>query len=380
MRRTIRIALLALVVIALLPGGVAAQSPSPSAEVAVLPSGGPGASSLRDSLEYAPPGTTTLGFTDWSAVRHALGADDVTGDSPIDDKLQVLLETNKSQAAASGFALSRLRDHRDVWGWDTMDLDWEAVLTFDAPPTYVLRFRDGFDLTNVESRFEERGFTRQEVDGATVWSHEMDLSTDWMTSSEFAILNTAFLPDGRTLVLSSSVEAVEDVLTWLADPGARPASDLAVTAALSGASAAFLQFGAGTCTGFSPVPLGMDPDEAERVLEQFLETIKSTGPLHPYFTLGVGYSGEWPTTGRIAFGYADPATAAEDLEGRRTLADTGVSLRVQQPYAEAVFTVSDASADENGVLLLAVEPVDNIPQRLFQMVYARDLLFGVCSE
>lgn len=70
--------------------------------------------------------------------------------------------------------------------------------------------------------------------------------------------------------------------------------------------------------------------------------------------------------------------AAADLPGRRRLAEKGVSSRTHQPYARAVFAVVDATVDDS-VVSLDVNPVDDQPRRLFQMVYARDMLFAVCS-
>jgi hypothetical protein len=43
-----------------------------------------------------------------------------------------------------------------------------------------------------------------------------------------------------------------------------------------------------------------------------------------------------------------------------------------------VFTVADATADE-GMLLLAVDPVDDLAQRLIRMIQNRDMLFAGCD-
>jgi hypothetical protein len=369
------VALVALVALALRGGSAIGQAPSASPASATA-LGGAGAGNVKAALDYAPPSAESLGFTDWAAIRQGLGADDITGDSPIDDKLRVLYEVGRTQGAGAGFAISRYRDHRDSWGWDSLDLDWEAEIgSFGNPPVFVLRFRDGFDLAGVESRFLERGFSSEEIEGATLYSHEIELSQDWFLTTELAIANTAFLADGRTLVLSPRPGAVREVLVQLGNPAARPASDLAVAGALSGASGAYLLMGPDVCTRFNPErQRGATQEQIERLIQE----IEGAGPLHTYASLGVGTGEQWPSTGRIAFGYLDPATAEQDLAPRRTVAETAMSLQEREPYSEAVFTVADATADE-GMLLLAVDPVDDLAQRLIRMIQNRDMLFAGCD-
>ena len=91
---------------------------------------------------------------------------DVTGASPMDDKLQVVMSTSKDEALASGFGIAHLRDHYDTWAFDALDLDWEATIQGDGAPLFVLRFRDGFDLTPVAAavrrpRFHDHGRARR---------------------------------------------------------------------------------------------------------------------------------------------------------------------------------------------------------------------------
>ena len=52
------------------------------------------------------------------------------------------------------------------------------------------------------TRFDERRFDTLEYNGVTVRSRELDGTEDWLTMEDDPILNTAFMPDGLTLVLS----------------------------------------------------------------------------------------------------------------------------------------------------------------------------------
>lgn len=329
-----------------------------------------------------PPGAHQLYFTDWSAIKRAIGAEDVTSDSPLDERVAVSLATVKPEAAASAFGLQHLRTHADLWSFDTMDLEWEATVQVqDAPPARVLRFREGFDLAPVAARFDERDFTSEQLEGAVLRSHELDLGQDWVRGSELAISNTALLEDGRTLVASSDPEAVRAVVGEGVDQGAKTLPFLAAIDLLQGASAAILLSGMDTCEAFAP--FGLEPDRLERARAE----LTAAGPLASYGALGVGYSTEWDPVGRIVFAYADPEAASADLRARASLAAHGTSVRSARPYAESAFTLEavqlrpsdDAQATGWSAVELEVEPTNEMPRRLFDMVFGRDMLFATCS-
>lgn len=327
---------------------------------------------LSEAFWFLPPGGTNVAFTDWGRIRASQGAADLTGDSPLEAKVDVLMSTNEDEAAASAYALRFLRDHRALWGFDSFDLDWEATLSVDGPPVFVLRFRDGFDVASLMSLFDERGFSTTQADGAVIRSHDMDVTADWLHGSEFAILNTAFLDDGRTLVLSSGLKGVTDVLATRGMPRPLMRGLTPVLDALAGASAAWLAVGPGTCLGFAPLPLVLG------VSTSSMPPPPSGEPLHPYVALGVGYARpDWDPMGRIAMGFPHEAWAQADAGPRTEEARSGVGLRLGEPYADSLFTL-ERSAVRDGALVLEVEPLDDHPQRLFQMVGGRDMTFARC--
>lgn len=348
-------------VLAVATGG-AAQSP--------LPAPDPASGRLAEAYWFLPPGGTDVAFTDWDRIRASQGATDITGSSSLDDKMAVVMSTNHDEAATSGFALNHLRTHHDVWGFDSFDLDWEATYSVDGPPVYVLRFRDGFDLAPLVALFDDRGFSTTQVDGAVIRSHAVDVAADWLHATEFAILNTAFLDDGRTLVLSSGLEGVTDVLATRGMPRPLMPGLTPVLGALDGASAAWISVGSGTCLAFSPPPV--DPGDPTATLQPM------PSQLAPYTIMGVGYARpDWDPTGRIVFGYPDPTLAAATLDARAERARTGISVVADQPYAEVAFTLEDAHAD-GAANILDVAPADDMPRRLFDMVFRRDMTFAGC--
>lgn len=356
-----RTSLLTLALVLALPAAALAQSPSARPDA--------GADHLREAVALLPPGADSLGFTDWSRIRASLGAEDVTGDSPIDEKVAVVGATNEQEAAASGFGAAYLRTHRDTWGWDTLDVDWEAIFSGDGVPVSVVRLREGTDVAAIAARYDERGFTTEDAPSATIRSHALDPGADWIRSGELAVTNTAFLDDGRTLMFASSVDALREALGGTAR--APVPGQAAVVGALEGASAAWLVLAPG-CADFTPLPLDpLDPDASVRPLA-------TGGPLHPWTALGIGYARPgWDPIGRVVMGFLDPTSAAADLGARTELARTAVSLFSGRPYAETVLAVQGSRVD-GPTIVLDVAPADDRPTRLFQAVMRRDLPFAGC--
>ena len=325
-------------------------------------------------MPFAAAGTTSILYSDWTAMKAAHGISDVTSATPIDDRLTAMLQLTRSEAPFAAFGLSHFRGHADAWGWDTSDLDWEAATVGDGPPVAVLRFHDGFDLAGVAARFDERGFSSARYGDAVIRSHDLDSATKWITTTNFGILNTAFLDDGQTLVLSSSADALKAaldarlVMTYRAEPA------VIVAGALGGPLSAGIEIGPDACRGYDPRILpGHDA-----VNDALLADV---GPLRAWEAMGIGTYRQAegaPSSGRIAFAYGSQADAAADLAGRLRLGREGISLRVGEPYRDAAFTVIGGSVGSDA-LAIDVKPVDDIPSRLQSAWFARDLLLATCS-
>jgi len=342
---------------------------------------------LGDALEMIPGGLTdtVVFFTDWAGIKRELDLEWVTSDSAEAFRLEIGLRTMEDHAAASGFALERLRDHAEDWGWDTADLAWEAnVISRELPPAYVLKLRDGFDFAPVAARFVERGFVQTASYGAWIFTHDIDTSADWIRTTELSIHATAHLEEEQLLVLASYPGAVEAFLATRAGqiPSMRGAPGvIACAQALADPLAAMLQSGIGTCLGYTSNPvqdlLGTAPDDA--AIEALRNRLEDGSALLPYQALAVGYrTVEDEPLGTIAFGYVSAEAAAADLEPRRMIAEHGMSSTYDLPTSETFFTVLDAYAEDR-VLILSVDPAHGQPRRLFQMLLYRDAPFAGCS-
>jgi len=343
-------------------------------------------SPLHEVLAIVPALVTSpmISFTDWSLIKAYTGMESVTSGSSEEERLALLQTTLKDQCDPSGYAPTLPTRHAEQWGFDKTDLAWEAnVITRELPPTYVLKFRPGFDFEPLIALFQEREFVQEQAHGATLFTHELDLSAEWMRVAELGIHNTALITEKHLAILSSSPRAVEALLQTrqgeLASLVENPAA-VATIDRLGEAAGAVLLLGVDTCLGFTQSPLlgliGQVP--TEEVVERLRALIAETPQLFPYEALGVGYRTEADRPiGRIVFHYSVVEAAVADLPLRRGLAEEGVSPSRKAPYSEAFFTLVEAVADGED-LIFTVLPVDDQPRRLFQMVLYRDMSFAGC--
>lgn len=354
--------------------------------LSVALAGDVGSQPLREVLSLVPAlvSSPLLAFTDWSLIKAYTGLEEITSKSPIKERLKLVQATTQDQAAAAGYALTYFINHAEVWGWDTTDLTWEANLTCrELSPVHFLKFEGGFDFAPILTRFEERGFVQTASYGIPIYSHTMDTSAEWLRATELAILNTAVLEEERLFILSSSDFAVRAVLATRAGeiPSLRESeAAISTVESLGKTAAAMLLLGADTCLGFTQSPL-LDLIETipnEEAMARLKALLEEHAQLSPYQALGVGYcTEEGRPVGRLVFHYLTSEEAAHDLPLRRALAEEGFSQSRKAPYSEVLFTLKDATVN-GGNLVFRVRPINEQPQRLFQMILYRDMGFAAC--
>ncbi|MFC2105176.1 hypothetical protein ACFLS0_00210 [Candidatus Bipolaricaulota bacterium] len=345
------------------------------------------ASPLEEILSIAPLELVEpmIQFTDWSKIKSQLGLGFVTSASPVEFRFELARRISQDQAAASAYGLSHLRSHAEEWGWDTADLDWEAnISSLNLAPTYILKFRDGFDFTPLIGRFLERGFIQTESYGATIFSHELDVGADWTRTTELSILTTAYLPEANMLILSSyqrSVDVFLAVAAGVLEPLSEGAFARVSVTHLGDPYAAILLLGAGECLGFTPNPI-LDLLEGvpmETVIAEFKAKLEKQEVMLPFRALAVAYEyKDRLPIGTIVFEYDTPELAAMDLPLRRALAEEGTSTYYDAPIDDSYFVVLEAEVRESAAIL-TVAPINDQPWRLFRMIYYRDAVFAGCS-
>ena len=347
---------------------------------------------LKQALAMVPADADSVYFTDWALIKAYEGVPGLSSESSMDERTAFIVtafvgnaakQVPPRQAAASKYGLNRFQTHEEIWSWDSTDLVWEATIEVgSAPPAYVLQFPQDFDFAPLLALFDERGFSQNEYQEVTIYSHEMDLGAEWMRKSEFGILNTAVLEGEKRLALSAAIEGVRAILDVQKGGAKALIEDPAVEATaerLDQVASAFISSGVDACVSSGdPLQALMGEELSDEQLARLKALLKEDLGVHLYTGLGIGYRYEENRpVGLIVMHYTNADAAQADLEPRRQLAQEGISLVVGQAYSEVLFTLDEATVKKND-LTLQVRPVNDTPQRLFIMISQRDMLFARC--
>jgi hypothetical protein len=325
---------------------------------------------LLEALTYVPNTETTVMFTDIALIKHYEHLEDLTSEDVVQGRAPVLgLNSRHVFLAEPSIQISV---HAEVWGWDITDVRWAVTLSSDVPVT-ILTFRDDFNLNAFTALLTERNFSATPLGKATLFQHELDLSADWLRIN-LQIVNTAILETEKVVVMSSSPEAVKAVLEAHNNQTSYAAVDSIQTIAEQLGETAAVILENNNCLAYSTIRDRMKSPEEIKA-----ETEKQLGlNLHPYQTLALGYRYEADKPmGTLIMHYNTISDAQNDLPARQKSADEGISFVRNLPYTESVFALESAEADGNS-LIFKLRPVGDIPQRLFSMVYQRDMAFAGC--
>lgn len=333
-------------------------------------------SSLGQALAFAPPGTTTLTFTDWDTLKDAHGLEILDSTLPEDLRIRGMMTLTESDGIFSGYGLAHLQDHAESWGWDSTDLTWEAQVFTSGAPGYVLRFRDDLDLGPFWALLDGREFESRRYGDALVRSHDLDLRSDWIRTTELAVQNVALMPDGHTMAMSGSPDVLEAMLdaaaTSTLEAAASPAGR--IVASLDQPVSAAIEIGPDACTRWSSAsPISSD-------VAADADLVEAVGPLPAWEAMGVATyaaSGD-PPSARLVFVTSDPANAAAEAEARARLAREGHSDVNGEPYADIAFTVDGTSASD-GIVSIDLSPVDERSRTVVRALFTADLLPARCD-
>ena len=344
------------------------------------------AGELTEALAWIPASLEDpiVAWTDWAALKDAAGVPWLTGRASLDVKAAFLRRIDEDHAAASAYALLHVAVHAEVWGFDTLDLEWEAQITAAGiPPMYLLKLSESADFEGFLGRLGERGFVQTASGVGSIFSRSIDPKLDWVRTTELAIHNTGIIEEERLLVLCSSLPVVELVLARHTSgvPALSEAEAvLSTLRPLGEPLSAILMIGGSTCLHFSPNPLldRIEAPEEDSALDALRAWFESGEPLHGYAVLGVGYRHvDDRPVGTIAFAYPSAEDAAHDLEPRRLLAEHAASAQAEAPISEVLFTLEEAAVEDT-LLRFEVRPVGDQPRRLFRMIWIADAPFAAC--
>lgn len=342
---------------------------------------------MLEALSLLPSDIDAFDFTHWSALKAAHGGSAVTSASPLAERQRLMLDIARQEATTSPLGLDRLATWSDRWGWDTIDLEWQASCcgAFDF---FILHFREDWDAVPFMARLEADGYERSDKPYATSFTLEPGTeapdrdflervleSEGPMGGAPTTRASVAISPDGHTVVLMRGPDAHKVLaLAARADDTAIADSPFRrVATALGRPLASSIRGERYVCSG-----TGVERDNLN---DEDARLVQAIGVLHPYQTFGMGYERDGPgepAVGRYVFAYDRARDATADLPGRRRLIEEGHSIRYGAPYHDKVFTFVDAVA-EGQQLILDVAPVNDTPQTLFDTVIGRDMVFAICG-
>lgn len=316
------------------------------------------------------PADAEVHLTDWAALKSAAGGSEPTGGEA---QVKLMLDlAERGIAPVFTYEVVRYPDHKEQWGWDLADLEWEAVIVRDAgAPAFVLGMDDAFDVSELVPLLEDRGYRSSDIEGVPVYQHEMDPQAEWLQSpsgptAPLAVFNVAVLTDSNVIIASSEPANIEAALTQ---------PDLTTDEALIGT---LEQLGDPLLAGLAPggedrcsrvvQPAGGGTPEIQKV---------AVDPYRgrQYAAIGYGYDVDGDTvSARVVLRYGDASAAESDLEVRQSAAQQP-SLRTRTPNGS--FTVEETVV-EGEYIIAEIGPNEQGEVRLAEAYAQGDLLIAAC--
>ncbi|NJM42373.1 MAG: hypothetical protein HC853_17355 [Anaerolineae bacterium] len=334
------------------------------------------ANGLAQAMTLVPDTAEVVTFTDWARVKAGANAVDVTGASDTAKQSEVA-KWLKEQTPFAAYGFSQIETHVKDWGWNSLDVLWEAATRVGDNPVYLLKLRDDVDLDAIKKHFEERKFSRFGYQGATVFA--FNGSADWMNTTQRSIYTTAIFEDLKLLVMSYQPRNVQAILELNAKGGKAlvdAESMKSLAAALGEKPSAFLAKASFACKTLDEMAkdIGLQPDALGKFKESF-----TTEPVHAYSAFGLGYDlEEGKTTGTVVLHYDKAEDAKADMGARQNDLKQGLSLANMKPYTE-MLTLEKAELQGNDILL-HVLPANNSPKTLWSMISRQDMAYARCPQ
>ena len=302
-RRTLLVVLVALVVVAVLAvGGVVAWERAHR-------------TALDEALAVVPAASLRVGFTDWTGVRRALGADlgSSPGRGPVERLITKAYDTDLSAASSIDESAVALQE---MYGFGPATAQWEAYAQSRAGATMVLKPADGTDFDTLAGNLRDLGYQAPKSDDG-VWRGGIDLvaqidptlspevqyvvllkdqglivSSD--TSAYAAKAGRVARGDGASLSGQAGIGSVSDrlgepadAIVWADDFACE---DLAMSQAdrEDQATADRLVQRAGGVTPLAGLAMAMQPDRRLQVVAHFEDGDEARKNLRPRAELAVG--------------------------------------------------------------------------------------------
>jgi hypothetical protein len=320
-----------------------------------------GSSNIQDAVAHIPADATYAAITDWATIRQQNPEIGSGSDEGLGQLMNVPAPSNLVQYQ---------QVMEDDYGWNVVaDADWDltyANYSDDGGPVVnLVKVGDSVDLDDFQAKLEDKGFTKQEVDGGTLWTISLD---DVDPSADLPI--TAWFVDEDQRIVRDSIAPPDGSVTIDGDPS----DDMqAIADQVGDATVARLNVGSSACTPVDPVT-GSDPSRIEDQLAERADLERPTARAETWTGKPGSNPGEQGDTRAKTILLFDSDDAAQaDHDARIKVYQEGTSLVTQQPYTELI-TLEDDSVSGN----TATFTFSGATSRIYQQETQRDWPFAFC--
>ena len=270
-------------------------------------------SRVEKALGTLPEQTLVANFTDWTAVRDALGRD-VTSRSAAAARSDLFTHAYDRDYTTTTVLGAFDEAMAPTYGWTVLDSEWEMYGQSKDGAVDVLRMPDGFDFTTADRTLSKLGYTGADDHGVRVADDQTLASIANGLTPQLTAL--ALLPD-QQLIVASDAAAYAGLTVATIKGGPSSVLDVdgvaPMAAALGDTSvSALVDIGSHACTaaGFQ------DADPGQQALAR--QRISAAGGI----TAIRGLTRSIDASGRltVVIDFASAAEAEADLEPRAVLA------------------------------------------------------------
>lgn len=305
---------------------------------------------LERATSYAPADAQRLSWTDWAAVREAVGAvgTDLDGSSSAGE-VRRFLDRGFDRDLTSTSALVQSAEVMQAhFGFSPATADWELFSQADDGAVVIVRVPDDTDLDAIADDLERSGFTRPATDptGGGVWSGGSGLLPEIGADLTPELQYVALDADEHLVLTSDNKAYLQQTVDHLGD-GSIPDGMQDVVAASGSPLSAAVYDGPYAC---SALAMGHADPSAQREADQL---VAEAGEVNP--VTGFAMSAQPGGDVLVALGFETDDQARTNADTRSVLA-SGPAPGQGGDFSDR-FSVASATAD-GSVVTLDLVPTD----------------------
>jgi hypothetical protein len=270
---------------------------------------------FENAVASAPEGTQRISWTDWAAVRRAVGSgvDKRSGVGEVRDFLDAGFDRDLTSTSALVQSAPTLQTS---FGFSPASADWELFSQSGAGAVITVRMPDDTDFGAIGDHLEELGFTRpSEKDG--VWAGGPDLLSRIAPDLTPELAYVVLLPDDHLVLTSDQEPYVRTAVDAVRGDGPRVSGLDAVADDVGSPLSAAVYAGDYAC-GALAMAQADATDQAEAA-----QRIAQAGTVDPYLAFAMA---RVPSDGEVGGGLVRVAMQFESDDQARTNADSRVAL------------------------------------------------------